>query len=235
MTVYPDMHNAFRLHVDKSTSLVGSVDFLPEEIDFWLNEAQDRFIKERLSGNNYLQKKFDETQKRIDDIRTLIVVSAKQSLVQSSLGSNVKYTFLPDLSSGNPYLYYLSAVVYDTLNNTLQVGGQVKITEIGRYIKDTVNNPYMRRPLVHFYNEGSTAAIAIIYSDEFIPISCTITYIKKPKQLIYSIPGTYQTNTCELAEHTHREIVVLAASLAIENIESQRVKTFEQLNASKIE
>jgi hypothetical protein len=241
MTVYPDMHQAIRLYLDKSTSLTGSVDFLPEELNFWLNEAQDRFIKQRLYGNNYKQQKLDDSQKRIDDLRTLIVTSDFQSLSNSSLGINVKYTYLPDVNTGAPYMFYLNSEVYSVVSNspiysnTLQTGENITIELLSNYIKDSVNNPYIRRPLTYFYLEGGVPALAFIYGEEFIPVSCRITYIKRPKKLVSGTPGTYETNTCELAEHTHNEIVVMAADMLVENIESQRVQTFPQFNTSKSE
>ena len=235
MVVYPDMHQAIRLHLDKSTSLTGSVDFLPEELDFWLNEAQDRFIKQRLFGNNYRQEKFDSTQKRIDDLRSLIVTKTNIALSQSILGSNIKDCNLPITDISLPYLFYIDSGLQDISNNILQTGDTLHFELLGRYIKDSVNDPYIRRPLVIFYNNGTNDKIGFVYGDEFIPVTCDITYIRKPRQLIYTTPGTYQTNTCELPEQTHREIVIIAVELLIENIESQRVQTFSQLNASKSE
>lgn len=234
MTV-SDMHNAFRLHLDKSTSLVGSVDFLPEEIDFWLNEAQDRYIKQRLSGNNYTRSKFDQNQKSVEDLRNLISTKQSLSLSSSYLGSNVKKVSLPITDSLYPYFYYLDAALKDISGNVLNTDHVLKTEELSLYTKDSVNNPYLRRPLVYFYNDTGNPSVAFIYGDEFIPITCDLTYVKKPMKLTINTPGTYETNTCELSEHTHREIVVLAVSLVIENIESQRVQTFDQLNTSKSE
>jgi len=234
MTVYPDMHQAIRLHLDKSTSLTGSVDFLSEELDFWLNEAQDRFIKQRLYGNNYRQQKFDDSQKRIDDLKTLVIQSDKINLTQSTLAENVKECSLPITDATSPYLFYINSSLYDSSTGVLQTGDNLSFDLISRYLKDGINNPYIRRPLVTFYH-NITDKIAFVHGDEFIPTRCDITYIKKPKKLTYTTPGTYETNTCELPEYTHREIVVIAAEMLIENIESQRVQTFTQLNSSKSE
>lgn len=233
MTV-SEMHQAIRLNLDKSTSFVGAVDFLSEELDFWLNEGQDRFVKQRLFGNNYRQEKFDATQKRIDDLRSLIIQSAKISLSQSNLATNVKECSLPISDATSPYLFYINSSVYDVSDNALQTADVISFELISRYLKDTVNNPYIRRPLVVFYR-NSVDKIAFVHGDEFTPTKCDITYIKKPKKLVSGTPGTYETNTSELPEHTHREIVTITSEMLIENIESQRVQTFPQLNASKTE
>ena len=51
---------------DSSDSVDSSVVF------YWLNEAQERIIKTRYSGVNPKGESFEESQKRTDDLRTLI-------------------------------------------------------------------------------------------------------------------------------------------------------------------
>jgi hypothetical protein len=230
MTV-SEMHTAFRLHLDKSTSLVGNPDFLSEEIDFWLNEAQDRFIKQRIYGNNYRQEGFEQTQKRVDDLRGLLINSTGNLLTQSTIAVNVKECSLPVSDATSPYMFYINSSLVGASSTTMQVKNVVQYEYITEYLKDTMNNPYIRRPLVTFYGNK----IAFIHGDEFVPLSCNLRYIKKPKKLVYGTPGTYETNTSELSFHTHSEIVILAVSLVVENTENPRVQTFEQLNASKVE
>ena len=235
MTV-SDMQLAIRLNLDKSTSLVGAVDFLPEELDFWLNEGQNRFIEQRLFGNNPKQQSFDQTQKRIDDLRSLVVTMTNLSLSSSTLGSNIKEVSLPISDATSPYMFYIDSRVYDSSNNVLQTEGIVSYNIVNRYLEDSINKPYIRRPLVVFYHTGTGDKIGFIYSStEFVPTKCDITYIKKPKVLTSNIPTTYQTNTCELPEHTHREIVSIVTNLLIENIESPRIQTFSQINESRVE
>jgi hypothetical protein len=90
-----EMHKAFRLELDKSQSL-DYPDFLPEEIDFWLNKAIRAFVKTRYSGSNVKRESFEESQKRIDDLRTLIKehsitpVSAGSPIYPFSTYTNVK-------------------------------------------------------------------------------------------------------------------------------------------------
>jgi hypothetical protein len=231
MTVFPDMHNAFRLNLDKSSSLVGNPDFSPEEIDFWLNEAQDRFIKQRVFGNNIRREAFDGSLKRVEDIRNIVINSSSISLSSSVIGSNIKEGVLPFTDANSPYMYYIDSTLFDSGSSAMNVGEPIKITDASKYVKDSINNPYIRRPLPFFYGNK----IAFVYGDEFIPTTFTLTYIKKPKQLTYTTVSGYQTNTCELAEETHREIVDIAIGLVIENIESPRVQTYSQINQSNIE
>ncbi len=232
MTV-SEMHTAFRLQLDKSTSLVGNPDFLPEEIDYWLNEAQDRFIKQRMSGNNYLQKGFEQNKKRMDDLKYLISMHRNLTgLSTYAWYTNIKAGTLPVSDPTLPYMFYINSSVYDVSGNSLQTGDVVSHENINIYVKDNINSPYIRRPLVSFV---AADQIIFIYGDEFIPVGFDVTYIRRPKKLVNGTPGTYETNTCELSLHTHPEIVVMAVDLVIENTENPRVQTFEPINTNKIE
>jgi hypothetical protein len=68
-----EMHIAVNLGVQKIASF--QVDnLLPQEIDHELNIAMTRFIKQRYNfSSNRLGKGFEQSQKRIDDLRTLVV------------------------------------------------------------------------------------------------------------------------------------------------------------------
>ena len=81
-----EMHIAVNLGVQKIASF--QVDnLLPQEIDHHLNVSMDRFIKQRYSsfGNKY-GTGFEQSQKRIDDLRNLVVDS---KLTCSYLGETV--------------------------------------------------------------------------------------------------------------------------------------------------
>src|SRR3972149_1677511 len=166
MTV-AEMHLAVRLNLDKTSSFEYA-SFLQEELDFWLNEAQERFVKQRLYGNNYKQEKYDQSQKRIDDLKSLVKLSTAISLIASSLGTNVKEATLPVTDAVSPYLFYLNSTLYNVSGVALQTGDIIPITLLSRYIKDSVNNPYIFRPLVLFYS-NSVDKIAFVYGDEFTP------------------------------------------------------------------
>lgn len=70
-----EMHIAVNLGVQKIASFQMD-NFLPQEIDFELNTAMDRFIKQRYSTlSNRYKRGFEQSQKRIDDLRHLVVES----------------------------------------------------------------------------------------------------------------------------------------------------------------
>ena len=65
------MHLAIQQGVDKINSLQADM-LLGEEIDIELNKSMSRFINTKYGRNNKYRKGFEESQKRIDDLRTLV-------------------------------------------------------------------------------------------------------------------------------------------------------------------
>jgi len=66
-----EMHLAIQQGVDKINSLQADM-LLPQEIDIELNKSQMRFINTKYGKNNKYRKGFEESQKRIDDLRSLV-------------------------------------------------------------------------------------------------------------------------------------------------------------------
>jgi hypothetical protein len=113
-----EAHIAFKLELDKTSSLELPA-YESEEIDFWLNNAQRKFVKTRYSGINVKGESFEQSQKRIDDLRTL-VVQAELSVTDSSFRDN---TFIADLTTlTKPYWFALSEevkIAFLSLSNPL--------------------------------------------------------------------------------------------------------------------
>ena len=66
-----EMHLAIQQGVDKINSLQADL-LLSEEIDIELNKSQIRFINTKYGKNNKYREGFEQSQKRIDDIRTIV-------------------------------------------------------------------------------------------------------------------------------------------------------------------
>tara|TARA_Y100001973_G_C5138946_1_gene301880 strand:- start:125 stop:1060 length:936 start_codon:yes stop_codon:yes gene_type:complete len=84
-----EMHTAINLGVQKIASFQVDL-FLPAEIDLEINKNIDRFIKQRYNslGNKYMAG-FEESQKRIDDLRTLIVEESVDTIFKGQIDDNV--------------------------------------------------------------------------------------------------------------------------------------------------
>ncbi len=66
-----EQHQAFRFGMDKLDNL-NYPNFLPEEIDLLLNQAQDSIAKQRYGITNSKRTSFEETQKRTEDLKELV-------------------------------------------------------------------------------------------------------------------------------------------------------------------
>ena len=62
------MHLAVQQGVDKINSLQADM-LLPEEIDIELNKSMFKFINTKYGRNNIYRKGFEQSQKRIDDLK----------------------------------------------------------------------------------------------------------------------------------------------------------------------
>ena len=112
------MHIAVNLGVQKIASF--QVDnFLSEEVDHELNIAMDRFIKQRYNPlSNRLRKGFEQSQKRIDDLRNLVVVANLNSFqgdafAYGDLGGELFGTDKVALPNDYMFLVNLRAIVQD--------------------------------------------------------------------------------------------------------------------------
>jgi len=270
-----EMHILFKLGVDKADT-VSTPNFEPEEVDLWINSAQDRFVKTRYSGLNVHRDSFEETQKRMDDLRMLIVDSEI-----SPYSAGLKpYSVFFQLPTTEPLYWFAineeAEVVYKDCNSELLVanddqlvGGKIYILTNGtitidrvtftapttvrgvegltfsgtgllytssskrievksidhnkynRLIKDPFNKPYENQVLRLLYNDKAE----LIGTETVIPTKYFLRFIKRPIRVLLDLSTPSNNVDCELSEHTHQEIIELAVSMALENIESRRYQT----------
>lgn len=115
MTVQ-DLHIAIDLELNKVNSNLYDI-ILPQEKDYFLNRAQERFIKQRYTAiSNPKQRGFEMSQKRIDDLRSLLVPNYYDKVYQLS-STDFDFTtkgrfYFPDdylfLTSNRSKVYYNS-------------------------------------------------------------------------------------------------------------------------------
>lgn len=216
------MHIGFQIGVDKVSSL-NYPGFEPEEVDFLLNQAQDRFVKTRYGRNNIYRKGFEETQKRTDDIRTIV----KNAILTPtpSISSNKPFGYYVTLPSSPTDLYWFAVneeadvLVADCNGN--QVTNRVKVIpithdEYNRIIKDPFNKPDEENVL-RLANEGQ---FELLGSSSFQIVTYYLRYLRSPARI-----DLVNLVDCELPEHTHQEVVDLACGIALEGIESRRFQT----------
>ena len=77
-----EMEIAFKQGLDKFDSL-NYPDFQTDQIELILNQAQDQFVKQRYGGNNLKKQSFEETQKRTEDLKNVVVNSVVTTVINA--------------------------------------------------------------------------------------------------------------------------------------------------------
>ena len=98
------MHLAIKQGVDKINSLQADL-LLSEELDIELNKSMSRFINSKYGINNTYNKGFEESQKRIDDLRTLVVEYSNTVLYKEQYDTKI---FVDTFQLPVDYLYLVN-------------------------------------------------------------------------------------------------------------------------------
>ncbi len=225
-------HIEFREAMDRLDSSAYP-DFQPEQVDYILNEAYNRFIKTRYSGNNPARTSSEESQKRTDDLRKLLVTSfagtglnTNETNVYNIALNSLFTTEARDTVSTSEYMFYYRGRVKVTSNKCGSGYVPLKLythDEIDIVLDDPFKKPYLIEPVGYF--EGDN--LCVVTDGTFTVDNFKLTYFKTPTPVSLSGNVTFET-----APHTHKEIITLATYVALENIESQRQQT--QLQAQSM-
>jgi len=220
-----------RYQLDKSGSHA-LADFQPEDLAFWMDEATKEFVKLRYGINNNVQKSFETTEKRVDDIRTLVTTTDNLTFIPAPYynfgvqqGVNVLQATLPI-----DYWILSNVIGYGYLGNCFSKvlrTKQISHDEIAAALADPFNRPTGTKLLYMF--EQKTIIIFVVpglVTDKFL-----ITYIRRPKSILATLIGdpvnayTNMNSQIELPDLVHNEIVKLCVRMILENIESGRYNT----------
>ncbi len=218
-----EAHIAFKIGLDKIDSL-NYPDILPEEIDFLLNQAQDRFVKQRYGKTNTKREAFEETQKRTEDLKN--IVKATQLLPNSYTIDNISaesrfYT----LPTDHKYIVQeLIDIIYTDCNgNPFTKKVLVRPIQHDDYDK-ILNDPFNKPSDTKVLRLMIDGKVEIIAGTGFTLGTYYLRYLKNPQRV-----SLLNNITFELSEDVHQEIVDISVDLALENIESKRVQTFNNI------
>ena len=93
-----EAHRAFRFGLDKMDGL-NAPNFLTEEIDLLLNQAQERFIKQRYDNTNVKNTGFEQDEKRTEDLKEILeskILSPSTTISSGRTAINSAFFTLPD-------------------------------------------------------------------------------------------------------------------------------------------
>lgn len=228
-----ELHYQFKLNMDRVDSL-SKPDFNRAEIDYFLNEAQLVFLKQRASGlSNSKRKGFESTQKRIDDLSTLVVKFPIQSPITPIPHGGDLFEVPLSTNLARKYYALISARVKVESSQDCFHTVPLKYTQhddLSEALRDPFNSPSLEA-IPYTIGRSSSSIDSSIYfyaSPTLIPVEVYVEYIAYPSRI--SIGGytyldgiSYPAATSELPPHTHTELVDIAAQLAALTIEDSNL------------
>lgn len=211
------MHYALDAGLQKLASFAYE-QFLPQEVDYYLNLAQEKYIKNRLFVDD-AKGGFATSLKHLEDVRTLIRENV--DLTFQTIGEN----YYGNLKTDHGYYLQSRAGLEPTgiagstiptirKNLTLLANDRAYLTTQSPFGRSSFNFPKA------VLTDG---VIKVLGGKKFILKNLALDYVRTPPNVDLTL-----SKTSELPPHTHPEIVALAISIILEVIESPRFVTAVQ-------
>lgn len=217
------LHTEFKVRVDKIDALL-LPNLLSSEIDLLLNQAQDRFVKQRYGKTNAKRESYEETQKRIDDLKALTrnTVLAPLAYATDNIDVNARFLNLP-----TDYWFIVqerASITYeDCHGDDVTELVEVRPIEHGEFSK-VIRDPFKKPNNTKVLRLMENSRVELITDANSTLNSYSLRYIKEPVRISLS-----PLVNCELSSHTHTEIIDLACQIALEYVESKRTPGFTNL------
>ncbi len=206
--------------------------------EYFLNAGLDKYWKTRYSDNNYKREGFEQNQKRIDDLRTLVTEHKYDEQDINTVSKELYTVTIPDDyllllgdtagiapadgvinecwekdSNGNYIVHYS-----DTIEGTIETVDRIRENSLSEYhLRYTKAKPIklQSNDIIKLYTDGNYKIAKYI-----------IQYLRRPNKIdIHTNPFDEYT---DMPEHTQLEIVKLAAQLYIENQADPRYNSYTQ-------
>jgi hypothetical protein len=200
-------HKEFQLFMDKVDS-ESLPEFLPSEIDTFIHEAELRIVKQAYGGNNIYKSSYGSTQKRTDDISTLIRTAIIEFIDNKALFPT-DYMFLDRVMIG---------VSTDTISKTYTSPYLCSSDKLNNVLSDPFNKSRVAYPVVWIENNS-----LLIDTPNFTAEDAKLTYIKYPVRV-----NKKDGVSSELPEQKQREAIQMAVRIALGVVESQRIEEQNQ-------
>ena len=166
------MHLAIQQGVDKINSLQADM-LLPEEIDIEINKSQSRFINTKYGKNNKYREGFEQSQKRIDDLRALVTEYSAPVTFKEQYNND----FWVDQFRLPSDYYYLVNQRSELLTNNCET--------VGYTLDDDNPSSYFVMPLSHLYNGNEMNSAITMYADPANPGLGSVIINLNPGTFVY--------------------------------------------------
>lgn len=211
-----------------------------DDILYFLNKSQENFVTNNFSGINDTRRGFEQSQRLIDELRTIYKKDVEIDTVyggvplngfhidKATLPSDMMFMissrsrcvysreedFIDEPSIEQARSYPLGSVVVELIvDNTFS-----QSDDIYSLLHDPFNTTKKTSPLVDV-NEN----FINVYTDEnFFVNRVFINYLKKPQEIIFLGSGDPDNQDCELPDFVHENIVEDAVNLLLQSLSKLR-------------
>lgn len=210
---HSDIYEKFMIEYDKDNVTSSYPSLTRKEQATILDKAYLALIAQKITGNNVRRSGLETDIKSISDLQPLIT-SSSINLTSSDAPSNEKYGALP---TDPKFLYFVSAHVSGS--NSSQVVTLVNHDVAKKFFVTSYNKPWIKTPIC--YIQGGNIHVVYDPTDQSDVNTMKLTFIKQPAKFVSS----QDTATFELNDSMAEELITLAITFALENIESQRLNS----------
>lgn len=235
---HKDIYTKFMIEYDKANVASSYPSLTEYEIATILDKAYNALIAQKFTGNNPRRSSFESDNKSISDLQPLI----KTDVCSTGSLNNVN-SFSAELPNG--FLYYISS--YIEYNVSEESGPMDELTTriinlklvdhntANKFLISQTNLPWVKTPVCYIEDNK----ITVIYDPmmQNLETDVYITFIKKPNTFVKenltegatffswvgnTVPDAYKF---ECNDTVAEELISLAVTFALENVESQRLNT----------
>ena len=194
---------------------------------YWINQAVGKFVKLRFNGDPIHKTGFEQTEKRRDDLQSLVVsvnlpvgLRTERTTYQFyniTYPSDFLYALnedvvITDLKGGHPMDTYVFECTQDSFMN-----------RINNSLTDFHYRSHRARPI-----RTRTADGCILYTDKkYLIKTYTLGYLKKPAEITldFEKPEDAFKQYPDFEDYQLHEIIKMAAQMYLENQKSERYQT----------
>lgn len=222
----PEIIASFKQYYDRITSF-SAPGYTDTEILLFLNNAQDELIQRRVFGKNFQPPRFEEIEKRVADLFSIVrVVDVNSGITASTSYGNSWYCAKTGVASGRVlYTIRLDARVSrtrPTLTSEYTRCRKIKTENAGRFTVSAANKTHFIHPRYLEEQEGYFI-IGDYYTTNIDRVKLNV--ILKPYPITATISdfdNNYNSSYMSLPPWVHQEIVDIAVEKAMLTTGDQR-------------